>query len=397
MTTIRKSNAIAALAEVIWHELRAANAPPGEEPSDADIRRLTPAEERRLATRSAFLGGIAAELRTNAGEPVRNADVFELAYARARGALESAVDRDESATQGTVPAHALDSIRSAEVRALVHAAMRRTDELAAIHGLTATAHQYLRTILRLLVDHPEAPYYLDKLDLLLATPDAPSSGAGDSVRNMQLRELRRAVGKAQRAESKRGYDPRAEEHAVESGPQPLRKYEPHDLQRPGEYLRIDRSDESNLRVKVKVFLRGARPVVAQVKALEDAIEKHVRIPGFVVDLELVDQPGRDVYEVDANPDEWPSNYNWVGTAEQLGHELFHLMGLDDEYRGESQAENAYLPMEARLEYLLWALRNGPPHADAERGIMFACENKPLPRQARAAVGLSTVPKGRATS
>jgi hypothetical protein len=149
----------------------------------------------------------------------------------------------------------------------------------------------------------------------------------------------------------------------------------------GKTFQVDRSDPKNIVVKVKVRVNATEQMRKKVHALEDAIEKHLRIPGFTVDLVFTNGTGKDVFEVNADPTGWTTASNWVGTAEALAHELLHVLGLDDEYDYiESHATNANMALGTRLHWFTVEMKRSRP-ADGHLGVMSYHGNKPLDRHA----------------
>ncbi|QHQ36675.1 eCIS core domain-containing protein [Algicella marina] len=121
----------------------------------------------------------------------------------------------------------------------------------------------------------------------------------------------------------------------------------------GKTFLIDDSDPTNIlvymKVRVTVGANGQPLDVENVKALEDAIEKESAQPGYMVNIEFVDTPGDDVFEVQTDPEDWPHSTNWVKGAGTLSHEAHHLLGLEDRYDYiESHATNENMRIDRRL-------------------------------------------------
>ena len=120
---------------------------------------------------------------------------------------------------------------------------------------------------------------------------------------------------------------------------------------------VDTRSLDLLRVRVKVRLLpgpGATTAdVENIRKLEDGIEKAASARGYSVDLQFVDQPGPDVFDVKVNPAGWTDSRNWSALAAQgpqtLAHELHHLLGLPDRYNYiDAHAGNADMEIGDRL-------------------------------------------------
>ena len=146
------------------------------------------------------------------------------------------------------------------------------------------------------------------------------------------------------------------------------------------YFDVDRSDPNRIVVRIKVRLNG--PLAPDVAKLEDAIEKHLRRENFIVDLQLVDRPGPDVFDVNTDPAVWPNAENWVAGPTTLAHELMHLLEVNDEYDYRSHASNSAMSMNERLYWLKVEAGRPPPPADAWQGIMTGGRNPVLDRHVR---------------
>jgi len=97
---------------------------------------------------------------------------------------------------------------------------------------------------------------------------------------------------------------------------------------------VDRSEPSNIVVKIKICLSGDPDLVKKVIAMEDAIEKHLAIPGFCADVEFVKQRAWDIHEIFVDNSVFGSAQTWNPgwfTAEICAHEIMHHFGLPDEY------------------------------------------------------------------
>jgi hypothetical protein len=141
----------------------------------------------------------------------------------------------------------------------------------------------------------------------------------------------------------------------------------------GKVFLIDARDLTNIAVRVKVRLvpkgKGTKQDVANVRQLEDAIEKYSSTLGYNVDLEFVDKAGPDVFTVGVDPSDWPTSGNWISAAPGLAHELHHLLGLDDLYDYiEAHAENPYMKIPDRIHWFREQMKKAP-EPEAGKSIM----------------------------
>lgn len=201
-------------------------------------------------------------------------------------------------------------------------------------------------------------YYIDWLTLLFDTPDAPRT----QVSAQTVQES------AEAAASERAYLTTPEgtrlagvQETVSADPS-RRWTRPRLRGEGGKYFDVDRSDPNNIVIRARVHLmrRGGRTTsqdVANIRSLEDAIERHASTSGYTVDIEFVDVDGRDVFTVDVDTSGWTTSGNWVGEPSGLAHELHHLLGLDDRYNYiESHAKNASMVMGDRLYWFREQMR-----------------------------------------
>jgi hypothetical protein len=123
----------------------------------------------------------------------------------------------------------------------------------------------------------------------------------------------------------------------------------------GKKYKVDRSDPTNIRVKIKVKLNGAPDEVSKIKGLEDAIERSISMTtkGYYVDIVFVDTAGPDVFEFTVKFCEWPNSGNWASSPVTLSHEVHHALGLADRYDYiESHAGNPDMNPEMRLHWFV---------------------------------------------
>jgi len=230
-------------------------------------------------------------------------------------------------------------------------------------------------------------YYLDKLKLLLNTPTKINNESNSNRNDIEInRSIKFAKEKTNHMspEIVKDYINFEEEYEV-SEPCDWEIYQPNNT---GSFLYVCKDDPINLKVKISVHLLGLKENTEKIKLLEDAIEKHLNIAGFSVNLIFTDREDVDVFSVNTEPEQWTTSYNWTGDYQGLAHELLHLMGLEDEYDSiEVHAGNQSFSVKNRLRYFWNQLSNPVVYADAEEGIMYISYYKPLERHVCKAVGL----------
>jgi len=155
----------------------------------------------------------------------------------------------------------------------------------------------------------------------------------------------------------------------------------------GPYFYVVDEDPLDILVHIQVRLRGTPEMIEKILVLEDAIEKHLYVEGFSVNLVFAAHSGDDVFDVDVDPSSWATSYNWSGGHKALAHELLHLMGLPDEYdRLEIHHNNRNMSISQRLRQFYAQMDEELP-PDATQGIMCYHGLKPLERHVCASVGL----------
>jgi hypothetical protein len=124
----------------------------------------------------------------------------------------------------------------------------------------------------------------------------------------------------------------------------------------GKTFQIDASDPTNIAVFAKVRLMrtgaGTDADVANVKVLEDVIEKRASTLGYTVDLDFVDKAGTDVFDVKLDTSDWTFADNWADGPVGLVHELHHVLGLsEDRYDYiESHSGNEEMKIPDRIHW-----------------------------------------------
>ncbi len=160
---------------------------------------------------------------------------------------------------------------------------------------------------------------------------------------------------------------------------------------------VDRStDPNNTIITVRIRLTGDAGDITRVKALEGAIENHLAIPGYRVNVEFVDRDGDDVNTVEINRDVWSSVYDWnpydnddqidAMDAYMMAHETMHILGLRDEYDVSQHFTNPGMDDLHRWGVFFSRLVQPELPADSDQGIMRYSSRKPLPRHYEEVLG-----------
>lgn len=161
----------------------------------------------------------------------------------------------------------------------------------------------------------------------------------------------------------------------------------HSYQKP---YYVDRSDPSHVVAKIKVHLVGDRGDDNDIKSKEDAIEKHLAIPGFTVDVEFVDADGDDVHTIDVDRFVGQQAVSWRPRLppSHYAHELGHHLGLDDEYDRAIHFRNKAFPWYVRWFDLVasW-FESVPP--DGAQGLMGDVTKPLLRRHVDTIAGIKT--------
>ena len=232
-------------------------------------------------------------------------------------------------------------------------------------------------------------YYLSKLQALLNTSEAPSEEISKMISvktgtGMEEARKETSSGAEQLSMTCDEYTSIEEVYESSKGKE-WKKYRPTLL---GSYFQVSYEDMNDIFVHIRIHLYGNEEQIKNVIAVEDNIEKHMSLPGFNVNIEFVGFKGEDVFDIEIDPTKWPTSLNWSGGDFNVyAHELFHIMGLPDEYDYiENHATNKYLPIKTRLELFLVQMNVDIP-SDAKEGIMCYQTRPPLVRQVCASVGL----------
>ncbi len=120
---------------------------------------------------------------------------------------------------------------------------------------------------------------------------------------------------------------------------------------------VDANDKKNIVVKAKVHLKpegkGKATDVANIKSMEDAIEKHASTKGFLVDITFVDTPDAETFVAKVDTGEWEVATNWSGgDPKGFAHELIHMFAFEiDRYNYiDSHATNESMVIDKRLHW-----------------------------------------------
>jgi hypothetical protein len=176
-------------------------------------------------------------------------------------------------------------------------------------------------------------YYLTKLKQLFDTP--VKSEAETAA------ETRAETTAASAAETKRVAQP-AQARDVGKEERASRDPRRHWVARPGKYgggtYYIDVRSPTDIVVKARIFLRavgkGKPNDVADVKRMQDGIEKAASAPGYIVDIIFVDAPtpdenGNPPFVIDVDTGKWEVATNWAGGSPTgFAHELHHVIEFE---------------------------------------------------------------------
>jgi len=233
--------------------------------------------------------------------------------------------------------------------------------------------QLVLQVIELAAKKENSAYYVEKLLLLLNTP---YESKREFLRKRHKKELKNSVIEVTARGSSKKEQPSLDEGWY--------KYRPDDNH---SYYYVSKNDPLNISIRVRIEISAMPADVTSIHKLENAIEEHLAVPGFNVDIVWADHKSDDVVTVTCNPNEWATAYNWVGGYETMAHELMHVFGLRDEYnRIDHHAGNRYITIEIRLRWFIIQMAD-TTYDDAEAGIMWHKWNKPLPRHVCWAVGL----------
>ena len=256
--------------------------------------------------------------------------------------------------------------------------------------LTDAESELLDEIMNMAMASKRKDYYFSKLNLMLGVDKAPAKNVViKRTKEMQksvdeTKKERRRIVEAEKIDIE---DYLNQEEIYENlRERKWKGYRP-DVNSP--YFYVADEDPLDLLVHIRVRVNGSIEMIEKILLLEDAIEKHLYVEGFSVNLVFVghSEDSGDIFDVKADPSRWPTSHNWSSGHKALAHELMHLMGLKDEYdRIEAHADNAHMSILQRLYQFKMQMEDELP-SDAKQGIMCYCNLKPLERHVCEAVGL----------
>ncbi|HEY9238567.1 MAG TPA: DUF4157 domain-containing protein [Burkholderiaceae bacterium] len=195
-------------------------------------------------------------------------------------------------------------------------------------------------------------YYIGELLALFTTKDKPPAQISVETQAVTVAEAGKEKARVARPAEAKKLD--VEEKAAAD---PARVYVKIKGKFGGGSYEVDRRDPKHIVVRAKVRLRkagtGTDADVAQIKSMEDAIEKAASRPGFIVDISFVDVADADTFTADVDPSKWEVATNWSGgDPTGFAHELLHMFAYElDRYDYvQSHARNASMLVADRL---LW--------------------------------------------
>lgn len=195
-------------------------------------------------------------------------------------------------------------------------------------------------------------YYIGELLALFTTKDKPPAQVSVETQAVTVAEAGKEKARVAKPAEAKKLD--VEERASAD---PARVYVKIKGKFGGGTYEVDRRDPKHIVVRAKVLLRkagtGTDADVANIKSMEDAIEKAASRPGFIVDLSFVDVADADTFTADVDPSKWEVATNWSGgDPTGFAHELFHMFAYElDRYNYiESHARNASMLVADRLHW-----------------------------------------------
>lgn len=213
-------------------------------------------------------------------------------------------------------------------------------------------------------------YYIGELMALFTTKDKPPAEIAKETQAATV--VAAGAEKARVAKPKEAKNLNVEETASAD---PARKYVKIKGKFGGGTYEVDNRDPKNIVVRAKVFLKatgsGTAADVANIKSMEDAIEKAASRPGFIVDISFVNVPDADTFTAEVDPSQWEVATNWSGgDPTGFAHELLHMFAFElDRYDYiQSHARNASMLVKDRLHWFAMQLTK-PAGWDNDASLM----------------------------
>jgi hypothetical protein len=165
---------------------------------------------------------------------------------------------------------------------------------------------------------------------------------------------------------------------------------------PGPFFVDRKTDPTRTILTVRVRMVGDQNTVSQMKQLEPLVEAHLASPGYLVNLEFVDEDRQDAVTIPLDPTAWPNAAVWNpmldGSVEEddiytTAHELMHNpLGLPDEYNIQAHFVNKKMSLSYKLGLAFFYAAAEPMPADAAQGIMYNHRLSPLARHYKRILG-----------
>ncbi len=227
-------------------------------------------------------------------------------------------------------------------------------------------------------DKGQRNYYFKKLQIALTTPfNGTETGKTEyDCSDNAEKENKKAVDEALKIENEqwKGFLWNMEENLVAERKDKMVTR----AGKGGKLYRVDATNLRSIRVLIKVRLIGADGEVKKIKALEDAIEREVwkSTKGYYLDIEFVDAPGNDVFDMTVKFCQWANAGNWASKPVTLSHEVHHALGLTDRYDYiESHSKNRDMNVAMRLVWFLAQMNKAT--SDRDRFSKMSTSSNPL--------------------
>lgn len=256
--------------------------------------------------------------------------------------------KDKPAPRGSIDRAPPRPPRSEAAEAAEHQRFLRVKEMVQEHPRYLALDEKSRAVADEILDVAETKdnplYYAEKLKLLFDTPEAAEEVVAESNHDDVAASVEASEERLATPEGKKNLKLEEKKSA-----DPSRKWER--LKGKNGSFDIDRSNPSDVVVKMRVHLTGDKADVDATKSLEDDIEKAASTTGYTVDVEFVKRSGPGVFDAKVDPEGWTTAANWVGASDDIAHEAHHRLGLDDRYDYiESHADNEEMMIPTRLHW-----------------------------------------------